>query len=282
MDERRALRGHGVGLRHPHYDDFFRATPEVDFVEAVTENYLAPGGRPLAALMHVRRELPVALHGVSLSVGSVEPLDERYLVALKDLVKRVEPVWVTDHLSWGRRGGHYAHDLWPMPFTEEAVRHVASRVRQVQDFLGRRIALENVSSYAEYRASTLTEWDFLNAVVREADCRILLDVNNIFVSTANQGFSPERYLDAVDASRVVQLHLAGYSDEGTHLVDTHDAPVFDGVWALYERAVERFGPVATLIEWDDRLPPLERLVDESRKARRVEAQVLARGKRVAG
>jgi uncharacterized protein (UPF0276 family) len=274
MSVSRPQLGHGIGLRHKHYDDFFAGRPAVDWVEAISENYFGKGGRPLAALLKVRREMPVTLHGVSLSIGSAEPLNWDYLKKLKALVERVEPALVTDHLCWGSHGGRYVHDLWPLPYIEEMAAHVAERVAQVQDFLGRSIALENVSSYAEFQASTMPEWEFLRAVAERADCGILLDLNNVYVSAQNHGFSPEAYVRAIPRERVVQLHLAGYSDHGSHLLDTHDAPVWDPVWALYRSALPHLGAVPTLVEWDDKVPELGRLIEESQKARNVESEVL--------
>jgi hypothetical protein len=258
--------GHGVGLRAPHYGAWLAAPPHLGFVEAVSENFFAPGGRPAAVLERVRREVPVALHGVSLSVGSSDPLSTRYLDALAALVARVEPAIVSDHLCWGSLAGHHVHDLWPLPYTEEALDHVAGRVRRVQDRLGRRILLENVSSYVTFHASSLTEWDFLAAVAERADCGLLLDVNNVFVSARNHGFDPLDFLDGVPAGRVGQIHVAGHQDHGAYLLDTHDAPVAEPVWALYREAIRRLGPVPTLIERDDRIPPLEELVLESARA----------------
>jgi uncharacterized protein len=267
--------GHGVGLRAPHYGQWLAAPPRLGFVEAVSENFFAPGGRPAAVLERVRREVPVALHGVSLSIGSPDPLSARYLDALAALVERVEPAIVSDHLCWGSLGGRHVHDLWPLPYTEEALAHVVERVRRVQDRLGRRILLENVSSYVTFHAGSLTEWEFLAAVARGADCGILLDVNNVFVSARNHGFDPLAFLDGIPAERVGQLHVAGHQDHGAYLLDTHDAPVAEPVWALYREAIRRLGPVPTLVERDDRIPPLEELVAESARAAAEERAALA-------
>ena len=266
--------GHGIGLRSKHYGRFLAEAPPVGWVEAVSENFLAPGGCPVAVLENVRRDVPVVLHGVSLAIGSVDPLDRRLLRGLRELADRVQPAYVSDHLCWGRHAGRYSHDLLPLPYTEEALAHVVSRVRQVQDVLGRQILLENVSSYVAYADSTLTEWEFLASVAEEADCGILLDVNNIFVSARNHGFDPDAYLAGIPDDRVGQFHLAGHSDHGTYLLDTHDAPVPDAVWELYRSALRRFGRVPALIEWDDHVPELERLVEESVRARAIEAEVL--------
>jgi uncharacterized protein (UPF0276 family) len=240
---------------------------------------MARGGRPLAVLEAVRRDLPVALHGVSLAVGSLDPIPERYLADLERLVRRVEPALVTDHLCWGRHRGRYLHDLLPLPYTEEALGHVAARVRQVQDRLGRQILLENPSSYVAFKDSTMPEWEFLSEVARRADCGILLDVNNVHVSAHNLGFDPLAYLDGIPADRVGQLHLAGHSDKGRYLLDSHDEPVPAAVWDLYAQALRRFGRVPALVEWDDRIPPLEEVVAQSRSAAAIEAEVLRPGPR---
>lgn len=266
--------GHGVGLRPKHFSDFSEARPSVDWVEAVSENFMVRGGRPLAVLEKTRRDMPVVLHGVSLSIGAVEPLDERYLEELAALVERIDPAYVSDHLSWGRHAGQYVHDLWPLPFTEEAVEHVVARVATVQERLGRQIMLENVSSYVTYAASTMTEWELLREVAERADCGILLDVNNVYVNSRNHGFDAFEYIASLPPARVGQIHLAGHTDCGTHLLDTHDDCVTAAVWELYEFTVERLGQVPTLIEWDDRIPELAALVAESEKARAVERRVL--------
>ncbi len=266
--------GHGIGLRPKHYGRFLAEAPAAGWVEAISENFLARGGRPVAVLEKVRRDVPVVLHGVSLAIGSVDPLDERLLYGLRELADRVEPAYVSDHLCWGRHSGRYVHDLLPLPYTEEALAHVVSRVRQVQEVLGRQILLENVSSYVEYASSTMTEWEFLAGIAREADCGILLDVNNVYVSARNHGFDPDAYLAGIPVDRVGQFHLAGHSDHGRYVLDSHDAPIVDAVWELYRSALRRFGRVPALIEWDDHVPELERLLEESRRARDVEAEVL--------
>jgi len=271
----RAQLGHGIGLRSKHYARFLSERPEVGWIEAISENFIDVGGRPLAVLEKVRRDFPVVLHGVSLSIGSVDPLDLRHLAGLRALADRIQPAYVSDHLCWGTHRGRYLHDLLPLPYTEEALEHVASRVRQVQDFLGRQILLENVSTYAAFRGSTLPEWEFLAGLAERADCGILLDVNNVYVSARNHGFDAREYLSGIPPDRVGQFHLAGHSDRGTYLFDTHDAPVADPVWELYAAAVRRFGRVSSLIEWDDQVPELERLVEESRSAAAVEARELA-------
>jgi len=271
--------GVGVGLRPTHYPAVLEhgaaGALGVDWFEAISENYMVGGGRPLRILEQVRHLAPLVLHGVSLSIGSADPLDERYLDSLGALCARFEPAWTSDHLCWTGQGGRNLHDLLPLPYTEEVQRYVADRVRRVQDRLGRRIALENVSSYAAFTADAMPEWEFLVGVVERADCGILLDVNNVFVSAHNHGFDADEYVAAIPASRVFQIHLAGHSDEGALLIDTHDHPVRDEVWALYERTLHRLGPVSTLIEWDDHIPAWDALVAEAAKARAILARVAA-------
>jgi len=266
--------GHGIGLRTNHFPRVLDGTARADWFEAISENFMIRGGRPLAVLERVRADAPVVLHGVSLSIGSTDPLNERYLAALAELAARFEPAWVSDHLCWGSVAGHYAHDLLPLPYTEEALALVVERIGTVQERLGRRILIENVSSYLTYTHSAMPEWEFLAAVAERADCGILLDVNNVYVSATNHGFSAVAYLDGVPAARVGQIHLAGHTDCGTHLIDTHDAPVVDAVWDLYRHAVGRFGRVSTLVEWDDHIPELEDVLAEAERARAIEAEVL--------
>jgi hypothetical protein len=267
--------GFGLGLRVEHYEAVLAEDPPVDWFEVLTENYLVPGGKPRDYLMRVRERYPLAMHGVSLSIGSTAPLDREYLRQLKALAARLEPAWVSDHLCWTGVAGRNTHDLLPLPYTEEALAHVVERVRTVQDFLGRRILLENVSSYVAFRDSRLTEWEFLREVAERADCLILLDVNNIYVSAVNHEFEPLAYLGAIPAERVQQIHLAGHEDHGDYLVDTHDHPVPDPVWQLYAHAVRRIGPVSTMIERDDHIPPLEELCAELEQARACCALALA-------
>jgi uncharacterized protein (UPF0276 family) len=259
--------GYGVGLRRPHYAQVIADRPRIDWFEIISENFMVDGGRPLEVLEAVRRDYPIVMHGVSLSIGSTDPLNRDYLRRLLELARRFEPAWISDHLCWTGAGGHNLHDLIPLPYTEEAIRHVAARVRIVQETLGRPILLENISSYMAFRASNVPEWEFLAAVAEQADCGILLDINNIHVTAFNQGFDPIRYLEAIPARRVAQFHLAGYRDHGDYLLDTHDHPVSAAVWTLYEYAVRRLGPVATLIEWDDSIPEfavLAKAADEAR------------------
>jgi hypothetical protein len=260
--------GFGVGLRAEHYEHILSERPPVDWFEAITENYLDTGGRPLHILEQVRRDYPVALHGVALSIGSTDPLDAGYLARLRALSRRIEPALITDHLCWSGVAGRPLYDLLPLPYTDESLRHVVERVGRVQDVLGRRIALENASAYVAFRHSTMAECEFLATLAAEADCGLLLDVNNVYVSARNLGFDPRRYLDAIPPERVAQTHLAGFTDMGSYLFDTHSAPVHEEVWALYRHAVGRVGAGATLVEWDADIPPFERLLEEAERARR--------------
>jgi uncharacterized protein (UPF0276 family) len=268
------ISGFGLGLRAEHYRDFVERKPPVDWLEVVSENFMVPGGKPLHYLDTLRRDYPMVMHGVSLSIGSADPLDERYLAALKALAERVEPAWISDHLCWTGVDGLNLHDLMPLPFTEEALRHVAARVERVQEFLGRRILLENVSGYVDYRASAMPEWEFLAELARRADCLILLDVNNVFVSSVNRGFDPHRYIDALPTLRIRQIHLAGHEDHGDYLIDTHDHEVCDAVWDLYAYTTRRHGQIPTMIERDDHLPPLDVLLAGLDQARRHAARAM--------
>lgn len=266
------LTGSGLGLRPEHYQDFVRAKQRVDWLEILTDNYLVPGGKPLHFLELIRRDYPIALHGVAMNLGSTDPLDRHYLQAVRDLAQRFDATIVSDHLCWTGLRGQYLHDLLPLPYTEEAVRHVAQRIRQAQDMLGRRLAIENLSAYLE-ADTPMTEWDFLAAIAEEADCELLVDINNIYVSSRNQGFAPMDYLHGLPAARIRQFHLAGHTDRGAICIDTHDQPVCDAVWDLYARACALFGPVPTMIERDEHIPPLADLLDELDRARAVNAEV---------
>jgi uncharacterized protein (UPF0276 family) len=262
--------GHGIALRPEHYTRVFERLSEIDWVEVVSERLLwARGGAHFEVLERLRLDLPVALHGTALSIGSVDPLDMVYLRHLKALVDRVQPAWVSDHLVWSSFGGAEL-DLMPLPYTEESLRHVVERVLFVQEFLQRRILLENPSSYLAFRDSTIAEWDFLAAVAEQADCGILLDVNNVYVTARNQGFEPSAYLDGLSAERVCEIHLAGHRDVGDLLLDTHEGPVPSCVWRIYEDALRRFGPLSTIVEWDTAVPELEVMVGESRRAAAIE------------
>jgi len=271
-----SISGFGLGLRSVHYQALLDTRPRVDWLEAITENYLVPGGQPLRFLERIRERFDLVLHGVSLSIGSVDPPDPQYLSQVRQLADRFQPAWISDHLCWTGIDGINLHDLMPLPYTEEALHLVCDHVRQVQDALGRQILMENVSSYLEYRESSLTEWEFLRAVSEQADCNILLDVNNVYVSSVNHGFDPLDYLRALPCSRIRQIHLAGHSNNGNHLIDTHDQPICEEVWQLYGEAVQLFGAVPAMIERDDNIPPLAELVDELDMARRVAGAALSR------
>jgi uncharacterized protein (UPF0276 family) len=247
--------------------------PEVEWFEILSENYMVPGGRPLHWLDRIRADYPIAMHGVSLSIGSTDPLDENHLVELQRLQQRVQPAWISDHLCWTGVGGGNLHDLLPLPYSEATLAHVVERVARVQDRLGCRILLENVSSYVSYPSSQLTEWEFLVEVAQRADCLILLDVNNIYVSSVNHEFDPLVYLNAIPVARVQQIHLAGHENRGDLIVDTHDRAIVDPVWRLYEAARRRFGEVSTMIERDADIPPLSELLAELDMARAIAARV---------
>jgi uncharacterized protein len=266
------LSGFGLGLRPSHYDAILNGPKGIDWLEVITENYLVPGGKPLDYLERIRERFPLVMHGVSLSIGSTDPVDTTYLKSLRALASRIEPHWISDHLCWTGIEGKNLHDLLPLPYTEEALASVVSRVGQVQDALGRRILLENVSSYLTFHASELSEWEFLSEVAERADCDILLDINNIYVSSVNHGFDAVQYLRAIPRPRVRQFHLAGHSDMGGHLIDTHDHPIIQPVWDLYARAVELFGDIPTMIERDDNIPELGELLAELDVARDIAAR----------
>ena len=266
--------GFGLGLRTAHYADFLAEPQAVDWLEIISDNYLVPGGKPLRMLDAIRERYPMAMHGVALSIGSVNGPDDTYLTQLKQLVDRVQPLWVSDHLCWTGVHGRQLHDLMPLPYTDEALAVVVRNVRRVQDVLGRRLVLENVSSYVNFTQSHMSEWDFVAAVCEQADCLLLVDVNNIYVSSVNHGFDAHDYLARLPVGRVQQIHLAGHSHNGDHIIDTHDHPVADPVWDLYAHACRRFGDVATMIERDDHIPPLPELLAELNHARAIAARTL--------
>jgi uncharacterized protein (UPF0276 family) len=259
--------GIGVGLRSTHYPTILGQWPKVDWFEILSENYLDTGGRPRHVVEQVAARYPVTLHGVSMSIGSTDPLDREYLRKLKALADSTRAVLISDHLCWTGVMGRNVHDLLPMPYTEEALQHTAARVREVQDILGRPLVLENPSSYVEFTGSSMPEWEFLARLSDLSDCGLLLDVNNVYVSAFNHSFDAHRYIDAIPADRVVQYHLAGHTNKGTHILDTHSDHAVDGVWALYARAVARTGRVSTLYEWDEDIPSFEVVHAEALKAR---------------
>jgi len=262
------LTGFGLGLRPEHYADFVGADQSVDWLEILSDNYLVPGGKPLYYLDKIRERYPIAMHGVAMNIGSCDPLDLEYLASIKALAERVEPAIVSDHLCWTGFAGRHIHDLLPLPYTEEAIAHVVARIRQVQDFLGCRLTIENVSTYVRANAP-LTEWEFVAAIADEADCDLLVDINNTYVSSRNHQFDALAYLRAMPAERIRQWHLAGHSDHGSHCVDTHDHPVCEDVWSLYASATGIFGERPTMIERDDNIPPLKELLRELDRARAI-------------
>jgi hypothetical protein len=261
--------GAGIGLRAEHYEAILSTHPAIPWFEALTENYLGEGGLPLYHLERVRNDYPVALHGVGMSLGSVDPLNLEYLDKLKSLAKRLEPAAISDHLAWVAVGGRYVHDLLPLPYTEEALKHVADRVIQAQDFLGCRLMIENPSSYLSFKNTDMSEAEFLCALTQVADCDLLLDVNNAFVSGTNNGFDPERYIDELPAERIKEIHLAGYEEQDGYLFDTHGFRVHPPVWDLFRSTLRRTGPIPTLIEWDTDIPPLKTLMTEAATAQRM-------------
>ena len=264
--------GFGIGLRSVHFDYILKNNPAIDWFEVLSENYLDTGGRPLHVLDRVAERYPVVLHGVSLSVGSTDPINFDYLRKLKSLATRVKARWISDHLCWTGVSGLNTHDLLPMPYTDQALGHTIERVKIVQDFLERPIVLENASTYLEFAASTWRESEFLAALAEQADCGILLDVNNVYVSSFNHGFDPEEYIDRIPRDRVVQMHLAGHTNKGTHILDTHSDYVIETVWKLYRYAHRRLGGVATLLEWDANIPAFDVVHGEALKARRFREQ----------
>ena len=280
MSGRRSdVAGFGLGLRPTHYADVLAGSAEghllVDWFEIISENYMIGGGRPLRHLMDIRARYPMVMHGVSLSIGSTAPLDFDYLKDLKSLAARLEPAWISDHLCWTGIAGLNMHDLLPLPFTEEALDHVAARVHAVQAYLGRQILLENTSSYVTYAHSAMPEWEFIAELSRRTGCDVLLDVNNVYVNAFNHSFDPLVFLDSIPRDTVRQIHLAGHENHGSHIIDTHDHDVVNAVWDLYAEAVARFGAVATMIERDDHIPPLNDLILELDRARSIQNSALA-------
>jgi uncharacterized protein len=266
--------GLGVGLRSVHFDHILKHQPAVDWFEIISENYIDSQGRPRYVLQQIAERYPVVMHGVSLSIGSTDPLDFEYLGKLKRLAREIDAKWISDHLCWTGVLGRNTHDLLPVPFTEQTLRHVVERVRTLQDFLERPFVMENPSSYVTFQDSTLDEWEFVTRMAEEADCGLLLDVNNVYVSSFNHDLDPETFLRALPPERIVQFHLAGHSDYGTHLIDTHDDHVIDPVWQLYRLVHQRTGGASTLLEWDARIPPFPVLHAEVLKAKRFLGETL--------
>jgi len=260
------IQGVGIGLRSQHYQHILDTKPDTPWFEILTDNYMGDGGQPLDYLEKIRADYPLTFHGVGMSLGSDGPLNMSYMKKLKALKQRFQPNWISDHLCWSASGKHTSNELLPLPYTEEAIRHLAGKIGQAQDFLGERLLLENVSSYVAYRDSTATEWAFINAIVDEADCHTLFDVNNIYVNACNHGFDARDFIDGINAEHIREIHLAGYDDQETHLLDTHGQPVHPPVWSLYERAIQKLGPIPTLIEWDTDIPEYAVLQNEAQQA----------------
>jgi uncharacterized protein len=260
------LLGLGLGLRSVHFPHILSHQPAVDWFEIISENFMDSGGRPRAVLDQIAERYPIVMHGVSMSIGSSDPLNHDYLRRLKKLAEEVSAQWVSDHLCWTGVAGRNTHDLLPIPFNEETLRHVVERIRIVQDALERPLILENPSSYVTFAASTMPEWEFISQMAEQADCGLLLDVNNVYVSSVNHDFDPVQYLESIPHRRVVQVHLAGHTDLGTHCIDTHDGRVVDRVWELYRLAHRLTGGFSTLLEWDAKIPPFAELHAELLKA----------------
>ncbi|SEA44813.1 DUF692 domain-containing protein [Microbulbifer marinus] len=269
--------GFGLGLRTQHFQQVLEQSPAVDWFEVVSENFMVAGGKPRYFLRAIGERYPLVMHGVSLSIGSADPLNFDYLKRLKRLAEEVQPAWISDHLCWTGVDGRTSHDLLPLPYAEEVVDHVVERVRRVQDFLGRQLLLENVSSYLTFAEQSMAEWEFIAEVCARADCLMLLDINNVYVSARNHGFDARDYIDYLDPARVQQFHLAGHSDYGDYVIDTHDHDVPHPVWQLYRHALRRFGPVSTLIERDDNIPALPEMIEELDMARQIYAEECAAG-----
>jgi uncharacterized protein (UPF0276 family) len=266
--------GFGLGLRTDHYQDVVTQLPDVDWFEICSENFMVAGGKPRYYLDAIKERYPIVMHGVSLSIGSSDPLNKSYLQQLKTLINHVQPQWVSDHLCWTSYAQTNSHDLLPLPYTDEAIEHVVERVKQVQDYLGRQLLLENVSSYLSYKVSHYDEWTFLNTIAEQADCLILLDINNIYVSARNHGFEPVDYLHGINKKFVRQFHLAGHSDNGDYVIDTHDHDVCQAVWKLYAQALQRFGAISTMIERDANIPEFTELYAELQQAKQIAYQTL--------
>ena len=261
--------GTGLGLRTPHYSHILGTTPRIGWFEALSENYMDSGGRPRYILEQLAERYPVVLHGVSMSIGGTDALDFDYLRKLKALGKRVNARWFSDHLCWTGVMGRNTHDLLPLPYNAEVLRHVVERIRVVSDYLETSLVIENPSSYVEFAESTMSEWDFMVEMANQADCGLLLDVNNVYVSSFNHSFDPATYIDAIPAERIVQIHLAGHTNYGTHIIDTHTGHVIDEVWQLYGKLIERVGPKSTMVEWDADIPEFDVVLAEARKAEEV-------------
>lgn len=259
--------GFGLGLRSPHFEQIIAEKPAVDWFEIISENYFVAGGKPWHYLNKIRADYPIVMHGVSMSIGSIDPINKDYLNQLKNTIARVEPQWVSDHLCFTQVGGVNSHDLLPMPYTSEALDHLANKISQVQDYLGREMIFENVSSYLTYNYSQMSEWEFLAQLHKQTGCKFLMDVNNVYVSARNHDFNAMDYLSAIPSTAIAQIHLAGHQDFGTHIIDTHDEDVPDAVWDLYAQYAKTLNPVSTMIERDDNIGSLDDLITELEHAK---------------
>ncbi|CZI61788.1 TPA: DUF692 domain-containing protein [Legionella pneumophila] len=271
-DQKLPYLGFGLGLRPNYYEEILTSKPDLDWFEILTENYLIPGGKPLYYLDKIREHYSIVMHGVSLSLGSTDPLNWDYLKQVQELASRIEPVWISDHLCWTGVHGLNTHDLLPVPYTTEAIQHIVSRIQEIQDFLKRPFLIENVSSYLTYKQSEMSEWDFILEIVKQSGCYLLLDVNNVYVSSFNHQFDPMNYINSMPPGRVAQIHLAGHTNHGDYIIDTHNAPVIEPVWDLYEATIQRLGPVSTMIERDDNMPDFSELLSEINHAKRLAIQ----------
>ncbi len=269
-----SIKGCGIGLRMEHFDTIENEQPNIPWFEVLSDNYLMEGTSQRNYLRNFRKNYPVTFHGVGLSIGSTEPLNQDYLKRLKILKDEIQPAWISDHLCWTSAHGVVTHDLIPLPYTDSVVKHIVDRISQVQEYLGEQLVIENVSSYLQFKDTEMTEWEFINEVTSQSDCKLLLDVNNIYVSSINHQFKAEEYLFAMPADRVAEIHLAGYEDRGTHLLDTHSRPVTEPVWDLFEKAVQHVGDVPVLIEWDNDIPSLDRVIQEAQTAQKIQQKIL--------
>jgi uncharacterized protein (UPF0276 family) len=259
--------GFGLGLRAPHYLPILSDKPNVDWFEIISDNYIDCGGKPLYFLDKIRENYPIVMHGVAMSIGSTESLNTDYLKSIKKLSDRIQPAWISDHLCWTGVHGRNTHDLLPLPYTQETIDHVSSRIQQAQEILGRRLLIENVSSYCSYTDSCMTEWEFISEICKQSGCLLLMDINNIYVSSFNHHFDPKAYIDGIPLEHVQQIHLAGHQNHGDYIIDTHDADIVEEVWDLYRYILTQTGPISTMIERDDNIPPLIDLLHELNKAR---------------
>ena len=272
---KKAIEGCGIGLRIEHFDEIEQQKPDIPWFEILSDNYLIEGTAQREYLYKIREDYPLTFHGVGMSIGSTEPLNVDFMKSLKKLKDEIQPKWISDHLCWTSAHGKVTHDLIPLPYTSAVVDHLVDRINQVQDYMGQQIVIENVSSYLQFKDSEMSEWDFINEIAKRSDCKLLLDVNNIYVSSQNHLFNADDYLYAMPKDRIAEIHLAGYEDKGTHILDTHSRPVSDPVWELFKKAVNHVGDIPVLIEWDNDIPPLARVMQEAAKAQKIRSESLS-------